>query len=90
MHTKHWFHKKHGRVTTPVTWEGWFTSISFVILILLSAYTNGLFAESLSMFTGGRFLYDLIVLSFLFMLVFEKKTLDEQTEKHKKWKVWKK
>jgi len=77
--TRHWFRpKSYGYGMTPITWEGWFATAGFVLLLLLSGWINNIFDPAIIDFKDiGRFVYDVLVLSFLFMLVFEKKTTDE-------------
>ncbi len=72
--TKYWFKPKtYGYGFCPITWEGWFTTIILIALIILSAYINNLWKETITVKEGFRFFLDTVILSGIFTALFKDK-----------------
>jgi len=78
---KYWFlPKAFGYGFTPYTWEGAIATIGLLSMVFLSAYTNGFFKLDLYEKKGyfptefiWRFVYDVIIITTLFILAFKDK-----------------
>ena len=82
---KFWFRPKRlGYDFTPISWEGWLTTLILIILLLLSAYTNGAWEETISDKDGIRFLLDTIILACLFTALHK-----DKVEGGLRWRLWK-
>ena len=77
---KYWFKaKRYGYgIGFPVTWQGWVAMICLVVVSLIAAYTDNI----ICFFPGNgipglkdnlRFLLDLLIIVFLFLLIFQEK-----------------
>jgi len=78
MANKYWFRpKRYGYGFTPISWEGWVVTGVLLILVLTSAYANNVFTDTPLVQDWLRFLLDVVILSMLFALQFERKTKGE-------------
>ena len=72
---KYWFHQKtYGYGFVPVSWEGWLATFVFILMLLFAGYANSFFTTTgPNVQQGTRFLLDILILSGLFTIMFEKK-----------------
>ena len=73
---KCWFiAKSYGYGMVPISWEGWLATLALVLLLLGSAYVNGIFEpEAMTEKDVVRYLLDVALFAGLFLVLFEKKT----------------
>ncbi|MBF0511744.1 MAG: hypothetical protein HQL13_05370 [Candidatus Omnitrophica bacterium] len=82
MMSQYWFKpKKYGWGVFPVSWQGALALLILVLLILTSAYLNGLFENSQITKAYLRFGLDVIIMSSLFCLM-----VSDKTEGGVKWR----
>lgn len=73
--TRYWFKpKRFGYGFHPISKEGWFATLVFISILLLSVYVNDISDPSVSIKQGIRFLLDLIIISTVASILFAKKT----------------
>ncbi len=72
---KYWFKpKRYGYGFYPISWEGYLSILFFLGLIIISAYTNKLFTPILGIKDTISFLFDILIISLLFILFSKNKT----------------
>ncbi|EKD95256.1 MAG: hypothetical protein ACD_25C00002G0004 [uncultured bacterium] len=83
--SKFWFRPKRlGYGFTPISWEGWLSTLVLIILLILSACTNGIWEKIISTKDGIRFLLDVIILACLFTALYK-----DKVEGSLRWRFWK-
>ena len=77
--SKKWFKpKRYGIGFYPNTWQGLLATLGFILIILMAAYSRGMFdvenrdAEYITK-SGVGFLFDIVIIAILFSLVFVSK-----------------
>jgi len=72
---KYWFAPKtYGYGYVPISVEGWFATLGLIIISLILAYLNNFFNPIKLTFLGSLiFLFEILILGFLFLKIFEKK-----------------
>ncbi|MFA7682196.1 MAG: hypothetical protein WCX61_04160 [Candidatus Peribacteraceae bacterium] len=74
MANKYWFKPKwFGYGFFPVTWEGWLATLVLLVLILLSAFAQGIYEPDVTTKAGVQFFIDVCLLAGVATLFFEKK-----------------
>ena len=82
---KFWFRPKRlGYGFAPISWEGWLATLTLIILLLLSAYTNGIWEEEVSSKDEIRLLLDVIILACLFTVLYK-----DKVDGGLRWRFWK-
>lgn len=72
---KYWFKpKQYGYGITPINWQGWLATLALLAVILLSAYANKFFTGVPTFYDVASFLFDLIIVTTLFLVVLRHKT----------------
>lgn len=73
--SQYWFKpKRYGYGFYPISWQGWIATFGLLMLVLVSGSINNLFIEpGPDKSQTLRFILDIIVLSTLATLLFEKK-----------------
>ncbi|MDP6561921.1 MAG: hypothetical protein QF793_03275 [Candidatus Peribacteraceae bacterium] len=76
--TKYWFKpKRYGYGFYPVSWEGWVATLALLVVVLLSACINHVIVEpGPTRAETIRFVLDVLIISGLASLFFEKKMQD--------------
>ncbi|AHB40297.1 MAG: hypothetical protein ACD_25C00120G0007 [uncultured bacterium] len=82
---KYWFRPRRlGYGFAPISWEGWLATLVLIILLLLSAYTNGIWEEGVSSKGGIRFLLDVVIFTCLFTALYK-----DKVDGSLRWRFWK-
>jgi hypothetical protein len=72
---KYWFKpKQYGYGYVPISVEGWITTLILILFGIFLAYINDFFNLSeITILNGLLFTFEIIILGFIFLKIFEKK-----------------
>ena len=75
---KYWFKsKRFGWGFVPISWEGWAFMMCMMVLILISAFINQIYLDTVSLKDGFSFLLDFILIILVSIPISTKKCKDK-------------